>query len=235
VRAPGKPVELHAFTFEGRAGEVLVGQVGIPDGSFDPHLRIYGLDGVLVCGDYAYPRYSYDAAYVHCILPSDQPYMALLGAYDGSSRIAVGTYNFHLQRLNPPVGATNLQFGATVGATINPAGEWDAYTFRAASGDVLTVRMTAAAKTVDPQVRLFGTDGVKLCEAHDNSTYSAAEAVFTGCTLPFSGTYTLLAGTYGAKKIGEYTLGLSCDGTSCGFPLVLNEKVYLPAVTRSVN
>jgi hypothetical protein len=234
VRAPAKPVELHAYTFQGRAGEVLAGQAGVPGGGFDPHLRLYGTDGVLICQDYAYTQYSFDAAYVHCILPSDQMYTALIGAYDGSSRIGVDTYNLHVQRLNPPVGAVMLRFDAPAAATINPAGEWDAYTFRAASGDVVTVRMSAEAMTIDPQVRLFGTDGVKLCEAHDySSTYSDAEAVFTGCTLPFSGTYTLLAGTYGAKKTGGYTLRMSCDGDACGFPLELNKRVYLPLTVRS--
>ncbi len=233
VKATSHAAQLDAYTFEGKTGEVLVGQVGVPDHSFDPELRVYSGTGTLICQDYAYTQYVTDAPYVHCILPSDQTYVAFVGTYPSSSRMTYGTYDLHLQRVDPAPSGVPLQFGVPIQATISPAGEWDAYTFRAASGDVVTARMTCAVNVIDPHIRLYGTDGVKLCEAYgSSSSYMSGKAEFVGCTLPFSGTYTLLAGTHGADKIGAYNLSLSCDGASCGFPLVFNEHVYLPLVVR---
>jgi len=224
--------ELLAYTFQANAGDVIAGQVGIPDRSLDPHIWLYAEDGTLVCNDHAYTSISESAAGIHCLLPADGIYLILMGTYEYSSRQVAGAYQLHIQRLNPPVNPATLYFGWHVSTSIAKAAEMDTYAFRAASGDVVSVRMNAAKLTIDPYIRLYGTDGVKLCENYDLSSFSDATAEIASCTLPFSGTYTLLASDYGANEIGTYTLYLDCLGPSCGFPPELNEKLYLPLVVK---
>ncbi|MCD4737861.1 MAG: hypothetical protein K8R89_01195 [Anaerolineae bacterium] len=213
---------------------MVLAQVGVPDRSFDPQLRIYDDNGILLCQDTASTYYSKDAAHVHCILPTDGAYLLLVGTYAGASRITYGSYQLYVQRLNPAVNTTSLRFDTSVSGYVEMAATLDTYAFRAASGDQVSVEMSVSQASIDPEIRLYGTDGVKLCEAHALSTYADAVARISSCTLPFSGTYTLLAGDYMAGETGAYQLQLNCEGESCGFPLVLNEKIYLPLVLRSL-
>jgi hypothetical protein len=90
--------------------------------------------------------------------------------------------------------------------------------------------MTTTGDAPDPYLRLYGIDGVKLGEDHNGDWQNEAE--ISECTLPFSGTYTLMVSDYGGNDTGDYMLYLNCEGESCGFPLVLDKKIYLPLTMR---
>ena len=224
--------QLHTYTFNGQANDVVVAQTAVPARTFGPHLRLYRENGVLVCQDYAITSFTEDAAWTRCILPQDDTYIITIGGYESTLEQGPGTYHLFLQRLTPAVNSTGIRFDTSRSSSIAQAGEIDTYTFRAASGDVATVRMSAAKGTIDPYIHLYGIDGVKLDDDYAYTSYSDGVAEIVNCTLPFSGTYTLLISEYGGNETGNYTLHLNCDGESCGFPLVLDEKIYLPMVIR---
>lgn len=232
IHTTSNAVQLHTYTFAGQANDVVVAQVAVPDRSFSPQVRLYLENGTLVCQDYANTSNIHDTAWIHCILPQSATYVIPVGSYASNSNQGAGTYQLFFQRLTPSVNASNIRFEIPRTASITLAGEIDTYTFRAASGDVVTVKMSAADGTIDPYIRLYGIDGVKLGEAYTYAMYNDGEAVIDSCTLPFSGTYTLLASEYRGNDTGNYTLSLSCEGDSCGFPLVLDEKIFLPVVIR---
>jgi hypothetical protein len=225
-------VQLQTYTFTGRASDVVVAQAAVPAQTFAPHLRLYSENGTLICQDYAFTSFSEDAAWTHCTLPQDDTYVIVVGGYASASERGPGTYHLFLQRLTPAVASRGIRFDTSQSSSIAQAGEIDTYTFRAASGDVVTLQMSAAGDTIDPYLHLYGIDGVKLGEDYDTTWVGDGLAEIADCTLPFSGTYTLLASDYGANETGDYTLYLNCEGDSCGFPLVLDKKLYLPVTIK---
>jgi hypothetical protein len=225
-------VQLHTYTFTGRASDVVVAQAAVPAQTFAPHLRLYRENGTLICQDYALTSFSENAAWTHCTLPQDDTYIIVVGGYASTSKRGPGTYQLVLQRLTPAVASRGIRFDTSRSSSIAQAGELDTYTFRAASGDVVTIRMGAAGDTIEPYLHLYGVDGVKLDEDYDSTWFGDRLAEIANCTLPFSGTYTVLASDHGANETGDYTLHLTCEGESCGLPLVLDEKVYLPLTIK---
>jgi hypothetical protein len=92
----------------------------------------------------------------------------------------------------------------------------DTYTFTASADDKVLVRMSKSSGSLWAGIRVYGPDGTKRCE-----TYSPDTAEIASCTLPSTGTYTILAydgfnGTY----TGDYRLCLDCG------------KVYLPLALK---
>jgi hypothetical protein len=103
---------------------------------------------------------------------------------------------------DPPVCPASIGFGETIQCSITSAGENDSYTFSASAGDKVVVRMSKSSGTLWPGIRIYGTDGTKVCEA-----ISSITAEIASCTLPGTGTYTILAyDSYSGTYTGDYRL-----------------------------
>lgn len=61
------------------------------------------------------------------------------------------------------------------------------------------MRMGSATSGFTPHIRVYGPDGVKLCEAY---IYNPAIST-NACLLPSDGTYTLLANDYNGADTGS--------------------------------
>ncbi len=223
--------QLNTYTFNGTEGDVILVQVAVPDASFASFLRIYSGEGILLCRDIASNLYN-DVILTRCILPQDGVYTAIVGCNSNSHSCLPGDYQLFVQRLNSPLNSVALRIGKTLPAVISLPGELDTYTFRAASADVVSVRMSSTGNKLDPFIHIYGNDGVELCKAYAISIYEDSTAEIASCTLPFSGTYALVASEYGANQTGSYSLELKCKSDSCGFPLILSEKLYLPLILQ---
>ncbi len=101
------------------------------------------------------------------------------------------------------VGPASLGFGETVEGAILTPGEIDAYSFSASAGDKVLVRMSRLSGNLVLQVRLYDPGGTKLCEA-----YNSLPAEIATCTLPSSGTYSILASDLIGSNTGNYSLYL---------------------------
>ncbi len=101
----------------------------------------------------------------------------------------------------------SISFGETIHCSIAAVGETDAYTFMAGAGDRVLVRMSKTELgSLWPGVIVNGTGGAELCE---QNSMDSTTAEITSCTLPDTGTYTILAheGLYGTFT-GDYHLYL---------------------------
>jgi hypothetical protein len=105
--------------------------------------------------------------------------------------------------VNNPGNAIAAAFGQNSTAVLGAAGELDTYTFTANSSDIVALRMGRSASVPTPQLRLYGPDGVQICEAHHSSV-----ADISGCILPSDGSYTILANAYSSAETGSYGLAL---------------------------
>ncbi|MBN1139141.1 MAG: PPC domain-containing protein, partial [Anaerolineae bacterium] len=69
--------------------------------------------------------------------------------------------------------------------------------------DKVLVRMSKSSGTMWPEVRVYGPDGVKLCDF-----YSSTSAEIASCTLTGGGAYSILAHDYFGTNTGDYYLYL---------------------------
>jgi hypothetical protein len=203
------------YTFAGATGDSVLARMGSTTSALSPHLRIYQPNGESLCAAYSYAA-AHDIA--GCLLPSDGQYTLVLSDYAG---VATGSYGISLQRLNDPSNVTPLSFGDTLPKTITAAGEIDTYTFAASASDTVVVRMGSAATTLDPHIRVYGPDGVKLCEV---ASYNRAITSY-GCLLPNDGSYSILVNDYSGADTGTYGISLQrVNPPSQAQPLVFGQR-----------
>ncbi|MEK6752726.1 MAG: pre-peptidase C-terminal domain-containing protein, partial [Chloroflexota bacterium] len=159
-------------------------------------VRVYGPDGIKLCENNG-PNMTEIAS---CTLPSTGSYAVL--AYD-SYGTGNGDYAVHLQRLNNLGNSQPIAFGQTISASIISMAEMDAYTFTASAGDKVLVRMSNNITALWSEVRVYGPDGIKLCENNGPNMTEIAS-----CTLPSTGSYAVLAyDSYGTGN-GDYAVHL---------------------------
>ena len=97
-----------------------------------------------------------------------------------------------------------ITFGQTVQCSIVTPAEADTYTFAATAGDKVLVRMSRASGNVWPGVRVYAPDASKVCEQTSGGT-----AEIASCTLPATGTYSILAyDSFDGTLTGNYDLYL---------------------------
>jgi uncharacterized protein YfaP (DUF2135 family) len=183
------------YAFTAQASDRVLIAMAITSGTLDPQLRLYAPGGALVCAANNVKEIN------DCLLPAAGTYTLIANDYGHTE---TGGYCLHLQHLNNPGNATALSFGQTAAGAIAQAAEMQAYTFTANASDRVLIAMGVGSGTLDPQLRLYGPDGVLVC-----SRYSTGGWVeITDCPLPLSGTYTLIANDYGNTKTGQYGLYL---------------------------
>jgi len=108
--------------------------------------------------------------------------------------------------LNRPGNSRSIAFGQTLADSIGEAAETDTYTFRAASGDKVMIRMSATSGNLYPGVSVYSPNGAKLCSASGNPSFGAEIA---SCDLPGNGPYTILAyDRSSGARTGDYSLSI---------------------------
>ena len=83
--------------------------------------------------------------------------------------------------------------------------EMDTYTFTASAGDKVLVRISESSGNLWPGIRVYSPDGTKLCEA---SGFGYGTAEIATCSLPSTGTYSILVDGYNGTNTGDYYLYL---------------------------
>jgi hypothetical protein len=161
-------------------------RMGRSSGGLYPGIRVYGPDETKLCETGISLLFTTEIA--DCILPS-------AGTYIIQARDSYGTYTgdyyLYLQRLNNPGGSVSIAFGQTLSGSISTPAEMDSYTFTANAGDKVLVRMGRSSGSLFPEIRVFNSDGTKLCEVNNSNTAFTTE--IASCSLPNTGTYTILA------------------------------------------
>jgi hypothetical protein len=214
------------YTFFASADDKIIFSMStVSNGSYisepDAHIRVYGPDGLRICETYREIGGLEGAANAEmtCSLPARGSYTILVGDYGGNS---TGNYSLYVQRLNKPGNTTSLAFGQTLSSTTLTMAGKDTYTFFASADDKVIVSMTTVSNgsytgEPDAHIRVYEPGGWKLYEIYRElgGLEGAANAEMT-CSLPVSGTYTILVGDYGGNSTGRYSVSLSCLAGICG-------------------
>jgi hypothetical protein len=203
--------DLDGWTFTANVGDSVVVRVGelTSAGNFDPWLRIYGPDGVLVGSGTIAGATTEEVALTatnggtFTVLVSDGNY----GGYDGT-----GTYELNYVTLP---GDLVVSSGDDGGPMINgesnegkiTIGDLDGWTFTANPGDSVVVRVgeLTSAGNFDPWLRVYGPDGVLA----GSGTVAGDTTEEVALTATNGGTFTVLVsdGNYGGSGgTGTYEL-----------------------------
>ncbi len=189
-----------AYTLSGLAGDRVLLRLAEAAGSdnYYPMLRVYARDGTLLA-----QQSNTTVSELNTVeLPATADYTVLALDYGGNY---TGDFFLHAQRTNNPTGATGIAYGGSLSGSLELRTECDAYTFTGTIHDTLRVTMPEITTALEPQLRLYGPDGVQIAADWDYS-----EAQITGVSLTATGTYTVLAMDNPGLDTGDY--GLEIEG-----------------------
>jgi hypothetical protein len=205
--------QMAAYTISGEANDRLFIRMSSGTSNFNPQLRLYDPDGTLICAATSYGNTATNAA--DCSLPTTGTYMLLVNEWNEGK---TGSFYVFVQRLNYPVAATPLSYGAAaIGSLVTP-GTVGTYTVAGDAGDILTIRMGRGSGNVQPSVQLFAPDGTHVCGSFSYGSITEENE----CVLPQSGTFTVLASDLQEGRTGTYGVfaqRLNAPGQGSNLPL----------------
>ena len=183
------------YTFEAAQGDSILVRMADPAGELAPEVQVFGPDGQQVCSKWQYAKQTLNA---ECPLDAPGQYTLLAGGHD-----TTGSYSLYVQRTNNPADAAALDFGATVSGAVDTMAGMKSYTFEAAQGDGILVRMADPAGELAGEAIVYGPDGQQVC----SKWQYAKQTLNAECPLDAPGRYTLLVG--GHDTAGRYNLTLN--------------------------
>jgi hypothetical protein len=186
--------DLNSYTFSATSGNRVIIRMSKTSGSLNPGIHLYSPDGRELKESWS----ARTAELTSDALPTTGIYTVLVADYWGTSQ---GEFNLVVERLNPGSGPV-IEFGQRVSGIL-AAGDLNAFTFAAAAGDRVVLRMgqTSTSATLYPEMRLYDPAGTKIQEE-----WSSSELEMRTDTLPSAGTYTILVFDFFGIYAGEYQL-----------------------------
>ena len=198
--------EVDLFAFSANGGDVVTVLIAATSGDLWPGISLRNSGGNEICSGSG----PLSAKIAPCTIPSSGTYNILVK--DSFNGTYTGNYNLTLERLNPGTGPF-ISYGQSVSGTLL-AGDLNSHVFSANGGDKVAIRMTATSGNLWPGISLYTPAGVELC--NDTSSTSAEIA---SCTIPSSGTYTILAyDSFNGILTGSYSLFLGLHPETISVP-----------------
>lgn len=199
---------LDSWTFTGSAGDVVT--IAMNSSDFDTYLELYGPNGQEVTrNDDGGP--GLNSLIEDFTLPTSGTYTIIARSFGNGGR---GSYTLSLTEgagsssgggTGPGLGAAGdtIAFGDTVTGTLNQS--QDEWTFTANAGQIVTISMES--DDFDSYLELYAPDGIQATRNDDGGT--GRNSFIDGFRLPVSGTYTIVARSFGNRGVGDYTLTLT--------------------------
>lgn len=210
--------ETDQYTFTANKNDQIKVRLVRTSGRLNPALYVAGSEGDKICSAFTSDT-TIDLG--SCTAPSDDTFTIFV---EDTYRANTGSYNLYIQRLNDPGKTQPIRYGQTLAGSISMLGQTDTYTFTAAAGDQVKIRMTRTSDTLRPRIRVYDQTGTNICTAFS----SAAVAEIGSCSLVDAGAYAMLVDDTGTR-LGNYNLSLDRLGTP---PTPLANVTYLPLATQ---
>lgn len=204
-----------AYAFDGVRGDLIA--IGITfSGSATP-LLLLAPDGAIPIDleplDAAPGR---DLRVPALVLPETGRYRLAVARFGGSLGVGEASFTLELSRLGASSqGGSVLRYGDSVYNALDAATPQVFYSFVAARGDVVTVRMQRASGDLDAALKLADSTGQVIAENDDDG--ASTDAAIRGLTLREGGEYAIIASRYGGAagtSRGSFVLTLSADGVT---------------------
>jgi hypothetical protein len=197
------------WTFSGTSGDYVTIAMNAQNDSFDTYLELNGPDGRQLTYDDDGGG-NLNSLISNFRLPATGTYTILAHGYSDS---ASGAYTISLSRgveiptpipgTQTPTGGGTIGIGSAVSGYLVEGGE-DQWTFSGTAGVSVTIRMSSTE--LDSYLELYDPGGALLTEDDDGAGYPNAQ--IAGSVLPTTGTYRIVARSFGHYGSGGYTLSL---------------------------
>jgi DNA-binding transcriptional ArsR family regulator len=139
-----------------------------------------------------------------------------------------GEYGIYFQKLNNPDNTVSVKNGETISGSLDKVAGFDSYTFSANAGDVIYVRMAEIDSSLNPYIKLYGSNGSLLVDDHSGVSWAEFEYKVNE-----SGVYTVLAGDLFGRNTGEYGIyfqGITFIKKEADIPAEEIEKLPVPEI-----
>jgi len=190
--------ETDEYTFSANAGDSILIAVSYASGSLYPDVSLYGPNGMELASKWS--GYNRSPIEISQVLTESGEYTILVKDTAGHN---TGEYGFMVERLNNPGNTIRMEFGETIFASIDQAGDLDLYTFSANAGDSILIAVSYASGSLFPDVSLYGPNGTELASKWSGYNRSPIEI---SQVLTESGEYTILVKDTAGHNTGEYDL-----------------------------
>ncbi|MBX3743862.1 MAG: putative Ig domain-containing protein [Verrucomicrobiae bacterium] len=189
------------WTFEANAGDKVVLRMGTS--TYVPRLRLFDPNGAMVAEAFNTASANRDIE-LTAVATNAGPYTVVAAPYYDNG---AGEYSLSFVKAPGAITITEGdQGGPLTNGGIHPAeltvGDLDAWTFSAAAGDRVILRMGATGFV--PRLRLYDPNGALVSD--DFSTASANRDTELSAVATNAGPYTVVASAYYPNGAGPYTL-----------------------------
>jgi len=196
--------DLDLWTFSANAGDAIVLRMGAA--AYNPWIRLYGPDGVLV-GQAFDGSFGIRDADLRTQATNSGTFTVIAGSLDV---IASGSYILTLAHVPETITVSPGDHGGAMANAFQHTGsvdigDLDVWSFSANAGDAIVLRMGSVG--YNPWIRLFGPNGAFIAQAVDGSF--GVRDVDLRIQATNSGTFTVAVGSSTQNGTGAYILTLA--------------------------
>jgi len=199
----GSAAQKNTYTFTASAGDVFDFTVTATSGNLSPEIQLYNSAGVLITSAANYLCSGSTIELNTVKIPASGPYTLDISDCSDTN---TGNYTLYSQRINNPVGASDLSFGQTVAGAIAAAAQSNTYTFSANAGDQVDFTLTASSGSLSPKIRIYAESTGTLAASAANYLCSGSTIELNTVKIPVTGTYTVLVGDCSDTNTGTYDI-----------------------------
>lgn len=206
-----QPRTIYAFT--GLRGDVIAIDLTVTSGNLDPMITLTDSRGTVIAlsDDAAVEgRSSKDLSLQSLHLPRSDQYALIVGRFGYALGTTAGQYTLTIQRIGvSSASGSALRYGDSVYNTITDSTPQVYYAFRAARGDVVSVRMQRASGDLDPALTIVNSQSQIVAENDDSAR--SLDAAINGYIVREDGIYVIIASRFGeaaGRSKGSFVLTL---------------------------
>ncbi|MCC6804956.1 MAG: PPC domain-containing protein [Anaerolineae bacterium] len=207
------------YTLDGLRGDVIAIDLRVNSGNLDPMLTVIGSDGtVLALSDDATleGRNNRDLHLESLHIPRNDRYSLVVARFGYLLGTTSGSYTLEVDRIGvSSASGSALRYGDSVYNTITDASPQVYYTFRAARGDTISVRMQRASGDLDPALLLVNSQAQIIADTDDSP--GSLDAAINGFVIREPGIYAIIASRFGqaaGRSKGSFVLTLNSGAES---------------------
>lgn len=201
------------YTFGGLRGDVIAIDLSVTTGNLDPMITLMDSQGkVLALSDDAAiaGRGSRDLHLDSLHIPRSDQYSLVVARFGYSLGTTTGGYTLEVNRIGvSSASGSALRYGDSVYNTITDSTPQVYYSFQAARGDVISVRMQRASGDLDPAIQIVNNQSQIINENDDAP--GTLDAAINGYIVRDSGVYVIIASRFGeaaGRSKGSFVLTL---------------------------
>ncbi len=207
------------YTFDGLRGDVIAIDLMVNAGTLDPILTLIGSDGSVIAmrDDAAVSgRGSRDLHLDSLHIPRSDHYSLIVARFGYALGTTGGQYTLAVDRIGvSSASGSALRYGDSVYNTVTDAAPQVYYSFRAARGDVISVRMQRASGDLDPSLEIVNSDAEVIADNDDSP--GTLDAAINGFVIREDGVYVIIASRFGqaaGRSKGSFALTLNAGAES---------------------